>query len=98
VEEVLKSQMAWGKLQYLIKWRGFPNEENTWEPEANLKNSLDAIHKFHTRFPNAPQWITVKLNFVLYENHTIFRKSRDFKGDFDNGSNEDANHFCRRKS
>lgn len=38
VEEVLDSQMRRGRREFLVKWRGQPREENTWEPERNLKN------------------------------------------------------------
>jgi len=34
-----------GKLEYYIKWKGFPNEENTWEPTKNL-NCEDLIEKY----------------------------------------------------
>ena len=26
--------------QYLVKWRGYPASENTWEPSANLEDSM----------------------------------------------------------
>ena len=25
-----------GKIEYLVKWRGYPDSENTWEPKAQL--------------------------------------------------------------
>ena len=28
--------MRHGKVEYLIKWEGYPDSENTWEPQANL--------------------------------------------------------------
>jgi hypothetical protein len=32
--------------EYLVKWVGYPDHDNTWEPTANLANAQDAVKAF----------------------------------------------------
>lgn len=36
VEEIRAHSVVKGKAFYEIKWKHYPDDENTWEPEANL--------------------------------------------------------------
>ena len=36
VEEIVEHRTAQGKLQYRVKWYGFPLTETTWEPEESF--------------------------------------------------------------
>ncbi|XP_072029453.1 uncharacterized protein [Amphiura filiformis] len=35
-EEIKQKRIRKGKLEYLIKWKGWSNKHNTWEPEENV--------------------------------------------------------------
>jgi hypothetical protein len=53
VEEILHSRMRRGRLQVLVRWRGYPLEEATWEPIENVKNAPDELAEFYRKNPNA---------------------------------------------
>jgi hypothetical protein len=48
VEEVLATRLYgwWKKRQYLIKWKGYTNAHNSWEPAENV-NAPELVKEFH---------------------------------------------------
>ena len=46
VEEILDRQERRGKTRYLVKWKGYTAEENTWKGLENLKNAREKIEEF----------------------------------------------------
>jgi len=57
VEEILDSRMFWWKLQYLVKWKVYGIENNSWRYWDNLGNAAEVVADFHVRHPGAPRHI-----------------------------------------
>lgn len=55
VKEILDSRKKGRGVQFLVKWKGFNVEENSWEKPANLANAPDLIKAFYKKFPNKPR-------------------------------------------
>ncbi|XP_010943388.1 probable chromo domain-containing protein LHP1 isoform X2 [Elaeis guineensis] len=49
IEDIRKKRVRKGQVQYLIKWRGWPETANTWEPYDNVKSCADIIEAFEER-------------------------------------------------
>src|SRR5882762_600232 len=54
IEEILDSQTQRGKLQYLVHWKGYNSEDNSWEPTSVIfEDAPIAVQKFHNNHPSA---------------------------------------------
>ncbi|QRW22121.1 Retrotransposable element Tf2 protein [Rhizoctonia solani] len=47
VEQIIDSKQQRGKWFYLIKWKGYGPEDNSWEPEELLEYSQEEIKQFN---------------------------------------------------
>jgi len=50
VERILNKQQVREKDKYLVHWKGFTAESNTWEGRENLKNAKEAIEEFKKEY------------------------------------------------
>ena len=46
VEKIVKKRQRNGKVQYLVKWAGFPASQSTWEPEEHILD-VRLLEEFH---------------------------------------------------
>ncbi len=55
VEEVLDSRPTRNKrgIEYLVKWKGYPDTENEWLSRTKLPHAQEAIAEFHQAHPKA---------------------------------------------
>jgi hypothetical protein len=40
-------------LYFLVKWKGYPDNESTWEPGTNLWHAFESIEEFYGENPEA---------------------------------------------
>jgi hypothetical protein len=53
VEDILDCRIRGKRWEYLVSWKGFGPQANTWEPDENLRNCRETIDNFDKRFPTA---------------------------------------------
>ena len=50
VERILNKRRVRGKDKYLVRWKGFTAESDTWEGRENLGNAKEAIEEFEKEY------------------------------------------------
>ena len=67
VESILKKRLRkYGKssrIEYLVHWKGYPSEEDTWEPLHNLTNCRDLL----TAFNNSEAAVVQSINILAFD-------------------------------
>jgi hypothetical protein len=59
VEKIEDSKVINGKVKYLVKWTGYSDQHNLWQPLWTLRRCHDKIKEFHAKNPDAPQPISM---------------------------------------
>ena len=98
VEAIIGRRIKFGKKQYLIKWKDFPEEEATWEPIKNLENIYWEVEKYDRDYPEDKEInISDDENTInkFKSNKSIFKK-RNKKNNNKNINNE-SQEFLNRK-
>ena len=54
VEKILDSKTYHGKLQYLVKWLGYPDTDNQWVYKDQVAGASNLVELFHRLYPEKP--------------------------------------------
>jgi len=60
VETILNSRKVGKGTQYLVKWRGFPENKATWEPSRNIDQATEALQEYHNKVKQEPRRKTIR--------------------------------------
>ena len=52
VEKIKDRRIIGGRREYLIKWKGYSDNESTWEPLSHLRFILDIVEEFDNQYDN----------------------------------------------
>jgi len=50
VEQILNKRRVWEKDKFLVRWKGFTAEEDTWKSRENLENVQDLLREFEQEY------------------------------------------------
>jgi len=79
VEEVLDSHWHWRRFQFLIKWKGFSREHNSWEVASDVKVP-DLVAEYYRRHPATPRHICWTDFNILFKSGTIALRRSNLGG------------------
>ena len=50
VEKILNKRKVQGKNRFLVQWKGYIAEANTWEERENLENTKELVKEFEREY------------------------------------------------
>uniref|UniRef100_A0A1A9US80 Chromo domain-containing protein n=1 Tax=Glossina austeni TaxID=7395 RepID=A0A1A9US80_GLOAU len=84
VERIEDKRINYGKVEYYLKWRGYPRSENTWEPVDNL-NCPDLVAAYEESLKNKKHIMKPPSSVPRNKSTAKEKAVEDNKSGFDRG-------------
>jgi len=80
VEEILDSHWYRKRFQFLVKWKGFSREHNSWEAASDVK-APDLVAEYYQKHPAAPRYICrTDFDTIFQPRNRCFETQQSWKG------------------
>jgi len=80
VEEILDSCWHRKRFQFLVKWKGFSREHNSWEAASDVK-APDLVAEYYQKHPAAPRHIRwTDFDAIFQPRNHCFKTWQSWKG------------------
>jgi len=79
VEEILNSRWHWRRFQFLVKWKGFSKEHNSWKV-ASIVKALDLVMEYYRKHPATPRHIRQTDFDAIFNPRTIASRHSNLEG------------------
>jgi len=79
VEEILNSRWHRRRFQFLVKWKGFSREHNSWEVASDVK-APDLVAEYYWKHPVIPRHIHQTDFDVIFNPRTIASRHSNLGG------------------
>jgi len=79
VEEILNSHWYQRRFQFLVKWKGFSREHNSWKVASDIK-APDLIVEYYWKHPATPRHIHQTDFDAIFNSRTIASRHNNLRG------------------
>ena len=88
VDKILSKRKRYGKVEYLVQWKGYTAEEDTWEKEGNLGNAQEAIRDYEREYEKTARRIREEEDGVYHKSELPGRYTAKVLYGWDDGKFE----------
>ena len=77
IESIITRKIRGNKKYYLIKWKGYPISDCTWEPLSHLSNIRDMVQNFDKNYPLSIDKKALNKFKVLYRKYKLEKRKKN---------------------
>ncbi|XP_020657679.3 M-phase phosphoprotein 8 [Pogona vitticeps] len=97
VEKILDVKTEDGKILYKVRWKGYPPDDDTWEPEEHLEDCREVLLEFQNKIVEAKPKPTKKEIQKLPLNDDLFEADSEADSDWQSDTKGDVSPKKKKK-